>query len=588
MSIARTSGVSMSGTAVSFTCELAAWNFTCEKRVLLRFAHDPGDSRTAFSAALRYADRGMSASNAIPFNRASMLDALRSRERPFDALIIGGGATGLSTALDAASRGYRTALVERNDFASGTSSRSTKLVHGGVRYLKQGHIRLVRESLRERSYLINNAPHLVKSLPTVIPAYSTWQRVKYATGLIAYDFLSAGHGIGRTRLLGREATEKSLPGLSERRLRGGVLYFDGQTDDARMAITLARTAADHGAALANYVSARELVKENGRIIGAEVEDTLTGDSFRIDARVVINATGVFTDEIRASDSVDSRPVMRWSRGTHITLDRELMPGDRGMLVPETDDGRVIFALPWLGKTLVGTTDVPVDAPGADPEPPAEDIEFLLETLSRYLPETRHAKPLSAFTGIRPLVQSGSDERTAEIARSHRVIVSESGLVTITGGKWTTARLMAEHAVNRAALVGGLEQRPCVTTAVKLRGSGGIVRSGGTVSDPDELYGDELHAINAIEASSLDTRRRLAPALPYRISHIIHAARDEMAVTVADALALRTRSLALDARAAVDAAPAVAATMAKELGLSAIWEREQVTKARIAARQFTPR
>jgi glycerol-3-phosphate dehydrogenase len=517
-----------------------------------------------------------------------MLDALRDTERVFDLLIIGGGATGLATALDAASRGYATALVERNDFAGGSSSRSTKLVHGGVRYLRQGHIRLVRESLRERSYLIHNAPHLVTSLPTVIPAYSRWARMKYSAGLIAYDLLTAGHGIGRTRLLGRDATVDALPGLEARRLSGGVLYFDGQTDDARMALALAHTAADNGAAVANYVSARELVKQAGRVAGAEVEDRLTGQSFRINAKAVVNATGVFTDELRVADSPDAPPVMRWSRGTHITLDGGLLPRGHGLLVPETADGRVIFALPWLGKTLVGTTDVPVDTPDADPEPPAEDVEFLLDELSRYLPDARHARVMAAFTGIRPLVETDRGAKTAEIARSHRVIVSESGLVTITGGKWTTSRLMAEHAVSRAAVVAGLERRACVTKSLPLRGADGAGRREGAVNNPDELYGSEMAVISGIESASIETRRRLAPSLPYRVSHILHAARDEMAVTVADALALRTRSLALDARAAADAAPRVAVAMAGELGKNAAWEREQVAQARAAARNFTAR
>lgn len=523
----------------------------------------------------------------VPFNRPDMIDALRHPEEPFDLLVIGGGATGLATALDSASRGYKTALVERKDFACGTSSRSTKLVHGGVRYLRQGHVRLVRESLRERGYLIASAPHLIKALPTVIPAYSLWQRIKYSVGLLSYGLLSAGHGIGRSHVLGKDATGKALPGIATRSLRGGTLYYDGQTDDARTAITMARTAADHGARLANYVDAAELVKEDGRVAGVEAHDQLSGESFRIEAKAVINATGVFTDALRSADSPSVQNVMRWSRGTHVTFDGDLLAGEHGMMVPDTADGRVIFALPWLGKTLVGTTDVAVETPDSDPQPPPEDIEFLIEELSTYLPAVRHSRPLAAFTGIRPLVASDSEANTAEIARSHRVIISESGLVTITGGKWTTSRLMAEHVVDRAAAVAGLDRRDCVTAALPWRGSDNQERSEGAVTDLDALYGSEIAAINSIERQSIETRRRISPALTYRLSHIVHAVRNEMAVTVSDALALRTRAFALDAQAAMDAAPVVAKAMATELGTSADWEREQVMQARRTAKQFTP-
>ena len=533
----------------------------------------------------------MATNRPIIFNRNTMLDALRSADRPFDVLVIGGGATGIATALDAASRGHRTVLIERGDFAGGTSSRSTKLVHGGVRYLRQGRLRLVRESLRERRALMRNAPHLVQALPTVIPAYSLKDRVKYSAGLSLYDVLAAGKGIGRARMLGLEATRSALPGIETDGLRGGMLYYDGQTDDARLAITMARTAATQGAVLLNYMAAAALVKENGRVTGVEAEDVHSREGHRINAKVVINAAGIFSDGVRSLDAPEARPVMRWSRGTHIVFAGSLLPGGHGLLAPETADGRVVFALPWLGSTLVGTTDVPMDSPVADPEPPQEDVEFLREEVSRYLPAARNAEMRAAFTGIRPLVGDGQDGETdtAALSRSHRVIVSESRLVTVTGGKWTTARLMAEDAVDRAEQVAGLEPVKAKTASLPLLGAPGGMASDdvyrGAVSEPGYLYGSEIEMVAELEAGSPELGIPLAPTLPYRMSQVVFAVRMEMAETVDDVLSRRTRSMMLDAEAAVGAAREVAEVMASELGRDEEWVEKQVAAVEKSSREY---
>lgn len=325
-----------------------------------------------------------------------MLNYIDSVDEPFDVIVIGGGATGVYIALDAASRGFRTALFERGDFASGTSSRSTKLIHGGIRYMQQGRLRLVRESLRERRFLLDNAPHLVRKLPIVVPAYSRWQKLKYAAGVMSYNAVSRGFGLGGTSRLSREETERAVPGISSEKLRGGIKYLDGQTDDARLALAIAKTAASYGAAVVNYVKVNSLVTQAGKISGVEVEDLLTGDSIRIHGRAVINATGTYTDETLGLDPGGSSGLMRWSRGTHIVLDGPVLAGSHGLLIPETSDGRVIYALPWLGSTLVGTTDVSVESPDADPTPPAEDIEFLIDEISAYLPDAKLAKVCSTL------------------------------------------------------------------------------------------------------------------------------------------------------------------------------------------------
>ncbi len=462
-------------------------------------------------------------------NRETGLDRLRSEEN-WDILIIGGGATGLGAALDAASRGHRVALVEREDFCQGTSSRSTKLVHGGVRYLAQGNLSLVKGALRERGLLFNNAPHLVNPLPFIIPSHHWWQAPYFATGLKFYDWLAGDLGIDRTRVLAKEAALEAIPKLKPDRLRGGVKYWDGQFDDARLAIDMATTVWKHGGLALNYVCADELVKENGRITGAVCSDTKTGESFRINARCVINATGVFNDSLRRFDQPTANPIIKASQGAHIVLDRAFLPMDTALIVPKTTDGRVLFAIPWLNRVLIGTTDTPVDAIERDPRPLPEEIEFIIENAENYLDVAISESDIkSVYAGLRPLVSpKSSTGSTASISRDHYIEVSPSGLVSIAGGKWTTYRKMAEDVVNRAEQSADLTPRRCMTRALPIE----------TAQPRPE--GAPLH-----------------PDLPYTLNQIEASIDKEMPLSIEDALARRTRATVLDQAAASAIADTVA-------------------------------
>ncbi|HLT82815.1 MAG TPA: FAD-dependent oxidoreductase, partial [Phototrophicaceae bacterium] len=396
-------------------------------------------------------------------NRDAMLAALDGADEPWDVLIVGGGATGLGCAIDAASRGYRTVLLEQADFAKGTSSRSTKLVHGGVRYLRQGNVALVLDALRERGRLLANAPHLVRDLPFVVPNYAWWEGPFYGIGLKVYDLLAGRSGFGRSRRLSREETLERIPTLEPDGLDGGVLYYDGQFDDARLAVNMAQTAAEQGAVVLNYVEVVGLVKEEGEVRGVEARDVETGAERVVRARVVVNATGVFTDAIRRMDDAEAPPMVTPSQGVHLVLDRDFLPGETAIMVPKTDDDRVLFAIPWYDRVVVGTTDTPVDGAVLEPRPLAEEVEFLLRHAARYL--TRDPRPedvQSVFAGLRPLVANPEAGSTAELSRDHTLLISPAGLVTITGGKWTTYRHMAEDTIDRAALLAGLPERACET------------------------------------------------------------------------------------------------------------------------------
>jgi glycerol-3-phosphate dehydrogenase len=480
-------------------------------------------------------------------NRESMLSRLEAEPRSWDVLVIGGGASGLGCALDAASRGYRTALFEAGDFARGTSSRSTKLVHGGVRYLKQGNVSLVLEALKERGLLRRNAPHIVSELPFVVPSYDWWEAPFYGVGLRIYDLLAGKLGFGPSRNLSKEETLELLPTIETGGLRGGVVYYDGQFDDARLAIEIAATAVAHGAVALNYAPVVRLVKTNGFVRGLVARDEESGREIPVEGKVVVNATGPFADSVRRLDEPEGRPLIQPSQGAHIVLPREFLPGTSAIMVPHTDDGRVLFAIPWQNRVVVGTTDTPIDTVSFEPQPLREEIDFLLEHAARYL--TRDPKRediLSAFAGIRPLAGGAGDGATAAISRDHTVHISRSGLLTLAGGKWTTYRRMAEDAVDQAALVAGLEERRCVTAELRI---------GGEKAAPD--------------------------------SPVLHAVRREMARTVEDVLARRTRALVLDARAAMNEAPAVAALLAKELGRNTEWEQAQIRAFERVARNSLP-
>ncbi|UQN08239.1 glycerol-3-phosphate dehydrogenase/oxidase [Deinococcus sp. QL22] len=504
---------------------------------------------------------------AIPLKRSSQLNALNASDQ-WDLIIIGGGATGLGAAVDAATRGYRTLLLEAHDFAKGTSSRSTKLVHGGVRYLAQGNIGLVREALRERGLLRRNAPHLVRDLGFVVPAYNWWAGPYYGVGLKLYDLLAGKLNLASSKQLGRDAALQRAPTLRHDGLRGGILYFDGQFDDARLAITLLRTFQNAGGTALNYLPVTGLIKTRGRVAGVLVRDAETGEEFELRARGVINATGVFVDEIRRMDEPDAAKMLSLSQGVHLVVDKRFLPGDSAVMIPRTDDGRVLFAVPWHDRVVLGTTDTSVERATMEPRPLEEEVEFILRTAARYLdPSPGRTDVLSVFAGLRPLVKAEKDQSTAALSRDHVLRVAESGLVTITGGKWTTYRKMGEDTINKSAEVAGLPPRECRTQRLHLHGW--TERTGGAL----QAYGSDADAVLQLEGAD----RRLHPDLPDLEAQVRWAARFELARTVEDVLSRRTRALLLNARASLEAAPRVAELLAEELGHDPAWQAEQVVQ-----------
>src|SRR5579883_1130102 len=505
-------------------------------------------------------------------NRDEMWDRVRGRGEPWDLIVIGGGATGAGVAVDAASRGYSVLLLEQHDFGKGTSSRSTKLVHGGVRYLAQGDISLVHEALRERGLLRQNAPHLVHELAFLVPSYSRWGALYYRVGLAFYSLLSGRLKFGPTQRLSRIETLQRVPTLRIAGLRGGVVYFDGQFDDARLLINLIATAAEHGATVLNYARVTGLTfHPSGRVDGVHVQDVETGRAFQLSARVIVNATGVFCDEVRHLADPSTTRLVAPSQGIHLVFDRSFLPGHTAFVVPKTPDGRVMFAIPWHGHTLVGTTDVAVSNTPLEPRPTENEIAFVLETAGRYLQKSpTRADVLSAFAGIRPLVSSGG-KNTAALSRDHTIRIDPSGLLTITGGKWTTYRNMAEDCVNRAAELGPLAKRPCVTHTLRIHGFHANAGQFGSLA----VYGSDAPTIAELARQEPQLATPLHSALPYTGAEIIWAVRHEMARTVEDVLARRTRALFLNARAAIAMAPRTAELLAKELGRAAAWQSQQV-------------
>lgn len=512
-----------------------------------------------------------------------MLKRALAQKSPWPMVVIGGGATGVGVALDAAARGYRVLLLEQHDFGKGTSSRSTKLVHGGVRYLEQGNISLVMEALKERGLLRENAPHLVHDLAFVVPNYAWWEAPFYGLGLKLYQALSGKYRFGPSRVLSREETLQQLPNIRTDGLRGGVVYYDGQFDDSRLLINLASTAAEQGATLLNYATVTGLTHDrDGLVDGVIAVDGESGREFRARARVVINACGAFCDSVRRLAEPGASPMIAPSQGAHLVFDRSFLPGDSAIMVPHTSDGRVMFAIPWHGHTLVGTTDTPVTEPALEPVPLDEEIEFILSTAGLYL----HKAPtrgdiLSAFAGIRPLVKSGDASNTAALSRDHTLHIDGSGLLTITGGKWTTYRNMAEDCVDQAATLAGLPDKPCVTRTLQIHGCHERARRFGALA----VYGSDAPAIKLLGRTDPRLAGPLHPSLPYTGAEVVWAARQEMARTVEDVLARRTRALFLNARAAIAMAPQVAALLAAELGRDKAWEQLQVQKFADLARSY---
>ncbi len=519
-------------------------------------------------------------------NRADMYRRLHAHSGPWDMLIVGGGATGVGVAIDAATRGYDVLLIEQHDFGKGTSSRSTKLVHGGVRYLEQGNISLVMEALRERGLLLRNAPHLVHDRAFVVPNYDWWEAPFYGLGLKVYNLLAGKYGFGVSRILSKEETLERLPTLKTEGLRGGVVYFDGQFDDTRLLIHMVATAYEKGATLLNYVQATHLTKDGEGIIdGIVAQDTQSGEKLEARAAVVINATGPFADNLRREADPSAAPMIAPSQGIHLVFDRSFLPGESAIMVPHTSDGRVMFAIPWHNHTLIGTTDTPVAQAELEPVAMEQEIEFILSTASLYLArKPARADILSVFAGIRPLVRSGEGGRTAALSRDHTIHIDQSGLLTICGGKWTTYRHMAEDCVNQAAVLANVcAERPCRHTEyLNLHGFHPAAEKFGSLA----LYGSDAPLIQDLMRADAALAEPLHPALPYT------GAGGGVGCSQRDGVyrrrhlgaphALRCFSIA---KAAIAMAPKVAELMAGELGRAATWSRAQVESFTQIARNF---
>jgi glycerol-3-phosphate dehydrogenase len=506
-------------------------------------------------------------------NRPAMLGRALARREPWDMVVIGGGATGVGVAVDAAARGYDVLLLEQHDFGKGTSSRSTKLVHGGVRYLEQGNVPLVMEALKERGLLRQNAPHLVSDLGFVVPSYEWWEAPFYGIGLKVYNMLSGRYGFGASEVLSREETLERLPTIRTEGLRGGVVYYDGQFDDARLLINLVTTAAERGATLVNYAPVTALLRDSeGFVDGVVARDSESGEELRAEARVVINAAGPFCDAVRRLAEPGVAPMLAPSQGIHLVFDGSLLPAGHAIMVPHTTDGRVMFAIPWHGHTVVGTTDTPIEEATLEPRPLEEEIEFVLETAQRYLRKViTRGDVLSVFVGIRPLVGSGGGGNTAALSRDHTIHIDASGLLTVTGGKWTTYRNMAEDCVNHAATLAHLGEKECTTRSLQIHGYHNEAARFGSLA----VYGSDALLIQDMMRGDPRLETRLHSRLPYVAAEVVWSARFEMARTVEDVLARRTRALFLDARAAMEMAPAVADLLARELERDSAWKEAEI-------------
>ncbi len=505
-------------------------------------------------------------------NRNEMVARMSDPGILWDFIIIGGGATGVGTAIEGASRGYNVLLLEQDDFSKGTSSRSTKLIHGGVRYLQQGNISLVLEALKERGLLGRNAPHLVKNLPFVVPSYDWWEGPFYGIGLKLYDLLAGKEGFGESKLLSKEKTLELIPTIETEGLRGGVIYHDGQFDDSRLVINMAETAVEQGAAVLNYTKAVGLIKKGDFIKGVVAHDIENDKEYTLNSRVVINATGVFTDHVRKLADPDIKPMIVPSQGVHIVLDKSFLPGETAIMIPQTDDGRVLFAIPWHNRVVVGTTDTPISDISLEPRPLKEEIDFLISHAARYLSkDPTHSDIRSAFAGIRPLVKQGNAENTSELSRDHTLHISPSGLLTIAGGKWTTYRRMAEDTIDHAVVLGDLEFNPSATANLNIHGHH---------QNPEVFESLADYGSDALEIKHILKEKKVYSDVVHSksktiIGEIVWAARNEMARTVEDFLSRRTRNILLDAKTSIEMAPLVAKYLAKELKKNTSWEKEQV-------------
>ncbi len=476
-------------------------------------------------------------------------------------------------------------LLEQNDFGKGTSSRSTKLIHGGVRYLAQGSVRLVFESLKERGILLRNAPHLVKSTAFIIPCYSYWQKFFYGSGLKIYNLLAGRDNFGKSKVLSKKRTIEKLSNVKQKKLRGGVLYLNGQFDDTRLLINLAATAVEKKAVVLNYTRVFALTKNAaGKIDGVNFQDAETGAVYETKAKAVINATGAFCDAVRRFSSEKSENIIAPSQGTHLVFDKSFLPGESALMIPKTSDGRVLFAIPWHGKTLIGTTDTPVEKAELEPQAFEEEIEFILHTAASYFAKPPQREDiLSVFSGIRPLVKSSDAKNSAKLSRDYAIEIDDSYLLTITGGKWTTYRKMAENAVDKASQIAGLMMKISTTKDLRTHGFSRNAESFGDLA----VYGEDAKKILLLVAENPSMKYKLHKNLPYCVAEVVWAARYEMAQTVEEVLARRLRALFIDANAAVEIAPQVAEIMAQELGRDKIWVDEQLSDFNKTAEKYLP-
>lgn len=517
------------------------------------------------------------------YKRETLVNQLQE-DQLWDVIIIGGGATGLGIALDSVSRGFKTLLLEQVDFAKGTSSRSTKLLHGGVRYLAQGNIDLVKEALHERGLLLKNASHLATNQTFIIPNYNWWETLKYTIGLKLYDTLAGKLSFGKSIRINKKETLLRLSTIKNKSLKGGVVYHDGQFDDSRLAVNIAQTAIEYGATVLNHFKVNQLTKDNnGKINGVIAEDTEAEKTYTLNTKVVINSTGVFTDEILRMDNAESKNIVRPSQGIHLVLDKSFLPGNDAIMIPKTEDGRVLFLVPWHNKVVVGTTDTLLDSHSLEPKALDEEIDFILSTANKYLTKKVSKEDvLSIYSGLRPLsAPKDESEKTKEISRSHKILVSESELITIIGGKWTTYRRMAQDTVNKAISLGKLQNAACKTKNIKIHGA----TSTNDKSQHLYIYGTDQEKIENLIAVSPELGEYLHSRLSYTKAEIIWAIRYEMARTVEDILARRVRILFLDAKAAIEIAPKVAEIIATELGKDLFWQEQQIKEFTSIANQY---
>ena len=504
-------------------------------------------------------------------NRADSIIKL-NKILQWDVVIIGGGASGLGIALDASKRGYKTLLLEKYDFGKGTSSRSTKLIHGGVRYLQNGDITLVIESLKERGILKRNAPHLVQDLSFVIPTYDWWASPFYGIGMKIYDMMAGKLGLGKSEIISKQETEKLIPNVNKKGLRGGVIYHDGQFDDSRMAITLALSADSKKTALLNYCNVEGLIKKDGEIKGLNFTDSINSKKYQIKSKVVINATGVFAEEIIRMDQPKIEKMIQPSQGVHIVLERRFLKSKHAILIPQTSDGRVLFAVPWKNYVVVGTTDTQVKKASEEPKALKEEVDFILKNAGKYMsvkPKKDDIK--SVFAGLRPLAATSNKQSTKEVSRSHKIDISPSGLISVLGGKWTTYRKIAEDAINTAISINKLKKKKCKTERTKLFG----FKRNVSWSDPMHIYGSLKKKVESL--GGINDNKSLSNKFYISNNIIEWSIIHEMALTVEDILARRTRCVFLDSKESKRIAPIVAQKMADILGEDDKWIDAELKK-----------